>query len=364
MNNLLYLFKSCRQVSIAFGLLALLSLNACNNNKNDFDRKPFLENMGNNVIIPAYKQAHEKAQILKTAIADFTTAPDAAKLQTAKNAFKETYLAWQHIEFFDFGKAVGLALSINNFPTDTAKISTNIATGTYNLNQAGNVSAKGFPALDFLLFSKDETSTINDVNNTQYAKQYWNDVANDISTNIASVYDDWNTAYLNTFVSATGLDMGSSTSILCNAWAEYTERTRRERVGNALGYIGLVGSGNINPKFLEGFYSDFSKELLVANLEAGKDIFTGKGGASFKDFPQLADAEFQGTPLSDEIGNQYDKCIAATLAISSDFKTALVSENVKMEALFLELKKLTVLVKVDLSSVVGVTINYVDNDGD
>jgi predicted lipoprotein len=102
----------------------------------------------------------------------------------------------------------------------------------------------------------------------------------------------------------------------------------------------------------------------MANLQAGKNLFTGGTGVGFDDYPQLKEASFQGVPLNEEISSQYDKCIALATAINTDFRTALVNDKPKMEALFLELKKLTVLIKVDLASAVGVTISYTDNDGD
>ncbi len=348
-----------------FSFFLLTTTTGCKEKKTDFDRKPLLENLGNNIIVPAYRNAHEKTQALKNAINAFTAAPDVAKLQAAKLAFKEAYMAWQAIESYDFAKATGLSYGLNNFPPDTAKIQSNILSGTYNLGEAGNIRAKGFPALDYLLFqSPNEQLTVDGVNNFQYAKQYLNDVANDISTNITSVYDDWNTSHINTFINATGLDIGGSVSILCNSWAQYTERTRRERVGNALGYVGLIGTGVTNEKLYEAFYANYSKELLIANLQAGKNLFTGGAGTGFDDYPQVKEATFQGVPLNEEIANQYDKCIAAANAINTDFRTALVNDKQKMETLFLELKKLVVLVKVDLASAVGVTISYLDNDGD
>lgn len=345
-------------------LILLLQVSACKENKADYDRKPLLENLGNNVILPAYKEAQTKAITLKTTIADFTTAPDVPKLQAAKAAFKEAYIAWEAVENYDFGKATGLTLTLNNFPPDTNRILANISSGSYNLNQAGNLRAKGFPALDFILFSvSDENTFIGSINNF-YTKQYLNDIASDISNNISAVYDDWNTSYLNTFTTSTNLDLGGSVSILCNSWAQYTERNRRERIGNPLGYVGLIATGNIDKNMLEAFYSNYSKELLIANLQAGKNIFTGSSGIGFDDYPQVKEASFQGVPLNEEIANQYDRCITAANQISTDFKTALVSDKPKMELLFLELKKLVVLVKVDLASAVGVTISYADNDGD
>lgn len=365
--NTRYSLPSTRNSQLATILLSifLLSVSGCKEKKNDFDRKPLLENIGNNVIIPAYKNADEKALTLKKAMSDFTASPDVPKLQALKIAFKDAYTAWQAVEFYDFAKGAGLSYGLNNFPPDTAKIQSNVSTGNYDLLTGANVKARGFPVLDYLLFqSTDEQALVNGVNNFQHAKKYLNDLANDISSNITSIYDEWNTTYINTFINATGIDAGSSTATLINTWAQFTERTRRERVGNSLGYIGFVNSGSINEKLLEAFYAGYSKELLIANLQAGKSLFTGGNGQGFDDYPAVKEASFQGVPLNEEISNQYDKCIAAANAITTDFRTALVSDKPKMETLFLELKKLTVLIKVDLASAVGVTISYTDNDGD
>jgi len=351
------------RVLLAFSIL-LITISSCKEKNKEFDRAPLLENIGNNVIIPSYKTAHEKALALKVAVADFNNWPDPQKLPALRNTFKEAYAAWQAVEVYDFAKGTAQAYSLNSFPADSAKIRANALTGNYNLQAAANLNAKGFAALDFMLFSKSDNDLVNLIIDFPTAKQYLQDIADDISTNITATYDDWNTAHINTFTSATGLDIGGSIGILCNSWAQMTERTRRERVGNSLGYVGFISSGVINEKLLEGFYSNTSKELLIANLQAGKNLFTGVAGIGFDDYPQVKEATFQGVPLNEEISNQFDKCITAANAINTDFKTALVNDKPKMETLFLELKKLTVLIKVDMASAIGVTINYTDNDGD
>jgi predicted lipoprotein len=350
--------------AILVALISIISISSCKEKVKDLDRTPLLENIGNNVVIPSYKTAHEKAQALKNAVADFNYYPEAAKLIALRNAFKEAYIAWQAVEVFDFAKGTAQAYSLNSFPADSAKIRANALTGNYNLQAASNLNAKGFAALDFILFSMSDNDLTNLIIDFPTAKKYLQDIADDISSNITATYDDWNLTHIKTFTSATGLDIGSSMGILCNSWAQMTERSRRERVGNALGYVGLISSGTINSKLLEGFYANNSKELLIANLQAGKNIFTGGPGVGFDEYPQIKEATFQGVPLNEEITNQFDKCIAAASAVNTDFKTALSADKPKMETLFLELKKLVVLIKVDMASAIGVTINYTDNDGD
>nr|MBP7390367.1 hypothetical protein [Chitinophagales bacterium] len=75
-------------------------------------------------------------------------------------------------------------------------------------------------------------------------------------------------------------------------------------------------------------------------------------------------ADYNGTPLSTEIFNQFERTILAAQNVPVKFSDAVSSHNAEMQTLFLELKKLVVLIKVDMSSQLGVVINYSDNDGD
>jgi predicted lipoprotein len=345
-------------------VLLLIFVSSCKEKKADFDRGPLLENIGKNIILPSYQDANQKALALKAAANDFKASPDVTKRQVLKAAFRDAHLAWQTVEVYDFAKGASQAASLNTFPADSSVINANILSGSYDLQTAANLSAKGFAALDFLLYSKNEANTVAFFSASANAKTYLQDIVNDISTNISATYSDWNSSYTNTFTSSKGLDLGGSVSILCNSWSQMTERSRRERVGNSLGYVGFISSGVIAPQLLEGFYAANSKELLIANLQAGKNLFLGGSGTGFDDYPQVQQASYQGVPLSDEISAQFDRCIAAAQAVSGDFATALANNKSKMETLFLELKKLSVLIKVDMASAIGVTINYTDNDGD
>ncbi|MDO1502670.1 imelysin family protein [Winogradskyella maritima] len=72
------------------------------------------------------------------------------------------YKAWQHVELFEIGPAetVGFQLNMNIYPTDNEKIDGFIVNGSYDLSLSSNRSAKGFPALDYLLNGLGDTDTI------------------------------------------------------------------------------------------------------------------------------------------------------------------------------------------------------------
>src|ERR1700761_6480639 len=100
------------------GLILMAGLACKKNNpgstpKNDFDRKPMLTNLGNNVIVPAYKNLQSSDTRLDSMITAFNTAPDADKLAALQSALKDVYKAWQSCSPFELGKADEINLNLN-----------------------------------------------------------------------------------------------------------------------------------------------------------------------------------------------------------------------------------------------------------
>lgn len=345
----------------------LILLNGCKpkDGGDKFDRAGMLTNLGNNIILPAHQQFNNSAAALKTMKDSFTGNPSSVTLDSLKAAFLSAYTAYMKVEAYSF-TASGETRNLNVFVTDTTQINTNISTGTYNLSAANNIQAKGFPAIDYLLFSRSSNEIVNlfttDVNAAKRI-QYLNDITNEIETVSASASTEWNNS-LSQFIGASGTDIGSSVGMLVNDLSFESERCRRERVGNSLGYIGFISSGNVDAHFLEAYHSAFSKELLAANLRELKKLYEGGTGNGFDDYLVYLNAEYNGQPLAPAISNQFDLVIQKAEIITVDYATALTTKRPDMESLFLELKKLTVMLKVDMSSQLGVIINYSDNDGD
>lgn len=353
-----------RYVSIAATLVLMLT--GCQPKEGDkFDRTAMLTNLGNNHIVPAHQQLSIAAASLKQKKDSFIGNPSSVTLDSLKVAFLLAYTSYIKVETYSF-TASGELRNLNTFATDTAKINSNISTGTYDLNTADNIRAKGFPAIDYLLFSREENEVIDQFTtgaNAINRKQYLDDITDEIETVATGAATAWNNS-LPDFVSASGTDIGSSVGMLVNDLSFQVERCRRERVGNSLGYIGIIASGTINPHALEAYYSSISKELLAETLRDLKLLYEGGAGTGFDDYLAYLNADYNGQPLAPAISAQFNLVIQNTEEIPVDFKTALTTNKPEMESLFLELKKLTVMLKVDMSSQLGVIINYSDNDGD
>lgn len=330
-----------------------------------FDRTGMLTNIGNNIVLPAHQQMQIAAVDLKSKKDAFIANPTNTTLDSLKAAFVIAYVAYMPIEVYSFTPSAEVR-NLNIFATDTNQVKSNILSGAYDLNAANNIQAKGFPAIDYLLFSATSNEVINlftaDVNAAN-RKLYLNDIINDVETVATNAVTGWNN-YLRQFIAAAGTDVGSSVGMLTNDISFESERCRRDRVGSALGYIGLISSGTVAPSLLEATNSNYSKELLVKNLQSLKSLYEGGTGAGFDDYLTYLNADYNGQPLAAAISAQFDLVIQKAQGIPVDYKTALTTNKPELESLFLELKKLTVMLKVDMSSQLGVIINYTDNDGD
>lgn len=350
-----------KYICVAVVLMVLVT--GCKHKDSDkFNQEAMLTNIGNNIIVPAHQQFSTAAGILKQEKDAFISNPSIATLDALKLAFLSAYENYMSVETFSFN-ASGYIRNLNAFATDTAQINSNIASGSYNLDAAINIRAKGFPAADYLLYCRTGNEVVALFTSEGSRRQYLNDIVNEIEMTANSAKNSW-ANYATEFTKATGTDIGSSVSMLVNDIAFETEKCRRERVGNSLGYAGFISSGVVNPNVLECYYGKHSKKLLLRNLSELKKLYEGGNETGFDDYLQYMNADYNGEPLSSAISSQFDLCTQKVEAIPVDFGAALTTNKPDMESLFLELKKLTVMLKVDMSSQLGVVINYSDNDGD
>ena len=212
-----------KKIVIAIAAIAISAFVACEKENStstaNYDRKALLENMANQVIVPAFEQFDVQAQTLLQASAAFDSTPNNTTLESLKQAYKSAYLSYQKISAFEFGPAdeQQLAANLNVFPTDTNIILSNSTKATVDLNLPSNYSAKGFPALDFLLYS---TSThlafYTDASNGKLRRNYIKLLAQQIAAKANTVNTAWKTSYSATFTQNTGTATGSSVSLLVN----------------------------------------------------------------------------------------------------------------------------------------------------
>jgi predicted lipoprotein len=355
-----------KKYALIYLTLALFVAQGCKKDPvAEFDEKALLENIANNIILPAYSSCEASLGGLQEKNAAFIAEPTIESLAIVQEAFKETYIAFQRVKMFDFGPAAtyNLKAAINTYPVDTAKINNNIATGSYTLGSAANTDAIGLPALDYLLFNGSQAEVIARFTTDPLAesyKAYLSDLLLKMTDEFTPVYTTWQSSYKTTFVDNIGTDVGSSLSILLNEFIKDLELLKNAKIGIPAGQF---SGGLTYPNFVEARYSEMSLTLANASISQLKNIYTGLSGLGFDDY--LAFYEEDGAAIqSADITLQFNTCMDKISALPTPFHEGVSTEVDKFATAFQEIKKLVAFAKTDMTSVLGIVITFSDTDGD
>ncbi len=339
---------------------------------NSFDRKAMLTNMSTNIIVPAYTAFQTAASNLDAAVTAFNTSPDAVKLSALQTAFIVAYKQWQTTGTFELGPAavINFRVNTNTYPADINQINANVSSGTYNPNLLANLAAKGLPALDFLLFGvgTDNTAILSqyttDVNAAK-RKTYLAALTTEMKTNATTVATAWTSTYPATFIAAAGTDAGSSTALLVNELVYDYEILKNFEVGIP---AGTQSMGITYPAKVQAYYSKISVQLATAHLTALQNLYLGKSmqgdGIGLDDYLNKVNAQKAGTSLDATVKAQFAAAMAKLQTLTDPLSDQIKSSPATVSAAYTECQKLTVLLKTDMTSALGILINYGDNDGD
>lgn len=341
----------------------------------EFDRSEMLANMGNTIIIPAYVAFQEAVDALNGAGDAFENSPSLETLAALQEALKEARLAWQDVSLFQFGPAETFALrgSLNTYPVNTDQVDANMAAGSYVLGTLENIAAGGFPALAYLLhgseLSAEELVTLFTTDASAASRmKYVTDNLEFIKSNVDLVVDRWIPSdgnYIATFLSEDngGVDVGSSLGQLVNAMVLHYERFIRDgKVGIP---AGVRSSGVPRPKTTEAYFGGYSVELAIRSVEALGRLYEGTSFAGEEGTGLNENLEFlQATTLASDITSTVDSVIGSLQGLSDPLAAQIDSNVDEVVTTFAGMQQLVVLLKADMTSFLGVTITFQDNDGD
>jgi predicted lipoprotein len=347
---------------------------------NTKDRQVVLTHWADNIVIPSYENFQEAFQVMFEKANAFTAAPDQTSLTAFREAWVNAYLAWQKVELFEFGPADKYTLRnfFNIYPTDVNGIISNMSDPSVNLDVPASYARQGFPALDYLIngvASDDAAIIMAYTSDPDAAKRiaYINRINNRMNSLITNVVSEWKGAYRETFITKTGVDIGSSTGLVVNAYVLHYERyIRSGKIGIPSG--AAIGSTGVPyPEKVEAYYKrDISLNLAKNAHHAAKDFFNGKStktgdeGPSFKSYLDALEAKdpATGTLLSEIINNQFNTIGEELDQLSDNLYEQIETDNQEMADTYAAMQKLVRILKVDMTSAMSVTITYTDNDGD
>lgn len=336
------------------------------------DRIGILENWADNIIVPGYVDFQSKVNTLQTETTAFAT--NSNDLTAIRAAWLDAYTTWQRVSMFETGPAetVGLRLNVNIFPANVTTIETNIASGSYDLGLSSNRAAKGFPALDYLLYGigADETTILSIYNGAEgdLYKQYLQDIVTDMQTLITTVLNEWQGGFRDSFVSNSGSSSTASVDRLVNDYIFYYERHLR---AGKMGIPGGVFSGSVEPNTIEALYAgNLSKQLFLVGLDAVQDFFNGRAyngnaqGESLSSYLDELNVIKDGADLSAIIDSQFTTARQSVQGLGSFEQELQNNPPTTFLNAYDEVQRIVPLVKVDMVSALSISIDFSDADGD
>jgi hypothetical protein len=370
-----------------FLFVFVLLLFSCSENNNDnlsssdnYNRQALLDNLVSNIIIPAHDNHMQHLNDLQSHINTFISEKTISNLQSVRSSFIDSYMAWQHIEMFDIGYAEEIMYrrKMNIYPTNTDRVEINIQNQNIDFDSNPNqYAAQGYPAIDYMIYGLADSDEeilnkyTNDESNQTYVF-YFEALINDMVSSSESVIEYWSVNGSD-FISSSGNSASSSLNMLVNDFVYYYEKGfRANKIGIPAGYwSGLL------PQNVEAFYKqDISKDLAKEALSACKNFFLGNhfgdvevtGEGLYDYLAYLDDTNYSDSEmfigLEDDIIDALDNSMQKLELLSDNFVTQINTDNLKMLQAFDAIQVGVVRLKTNMMSILGISVDYFDADGD
>lgn len=341
----------------------------------DFDREAILVNWADNIILPSLQSFSTSNEDLKNAGCAFSENPNEQTLEDFREAWRDSYLAWQYVSVFQMIEDTQFQFrnNLNLYPTNVDGIEQNISEGEYNLELPSQRDRQGLPALDFLLNGLGETDSeiLEFYTKGQQAesyKQYVVDLVNRMDDLTGEVLNFWETDYRDQFVNNSGSGANASLDMMVNNYIYYYEKQLR---AGKIGIPAGVFSATPLPDRTEAYYSEgFSKELLMEALDVSQSFFNGRHfnsqqtGESLASYLDYLNTMKEGADLTQLINDQFDTAREQAEELNPDFAEQVDNNNTLMLATYDELQRNVVYMKVDMLQALNISVDYIDADGD
>lgn len=331
--------------------LCFLLLIACDSNKQQsFDKDVMVANITNSTLV-----RYEEFIITSTTTVDatkkFTEKPNIENLAVIRQTWKASMAKWKECEILNFGvtKDKNYMFEINfseirpklieNVLSDTAQIDTDY------IKSLGS-AAKGLPAIAFLLFEKDKE--LLDANKNKRILSYVSFLAKNLNENALLLKNEWNISNEYTKQFLKNQD-NASLNILANQLLALVENIATKRMDELIKQT--KDSSKVSA--LEKALND--KLFIVSSLESIQKTFNGAEGLGFDDYLDFLNAKFTNRKLSTAINEQIEKAKKA-VQIAENEEQAKIAQD--------ELKKLLILIKTDMFSIMSISVSFTDADGD
>ena len=354
-------------------LTAGFIVSSCGENKREIgntDWKAILDNITKEVILPAFEDFAGRADSLLEATKVFAGKPGEASLEQVRRQWQNAALSWKVAGTYSFGPIDDHFLSgaIDYPGVHYPNIEKSISTGTViddSYIESRGSSLKGLKAIEYLLYKNASgDSVVRDFASSQKRREYLAALASNLAAQARKVLEAWkgtDAPFAAAFARADGRDIKSSLGILVNKCVSQVNLIKDERLAVPLG---MRNGGSPDPASVEGRLSGTSLALVRSEIAGVQKCFGNEKVAGLYALLDQLNAMHGDKPLSQAIAGQFAEVDKSAGAISLPLDAAITQETEKVKDFYNSLKKLQVLIGVDVVNQLGIILTFSDNDGD
>lgn len=316
---------------------SLFFFSSCTDDKiidnNNYDLKPILSHLAENVITETYANLHTESLALVDAVTILQATPNATTLEAARQAWRNARKPWEQSEGFLFGpvSTQGIDPSIDSWPVNVVDLEAVLSSGAtltklYVDGLEGTL--KGFHTIEFLLWGENGTKTIDAFTSREF--EYLTAACLSLESNTLTLHQSWTISggnFQNEIAAA-----GENGSIYISQ-----KSALQELINGMIGIADEVANGKIydpfsqqditleESRFSANSKTDFKDNIVsIQNLYEGKYLFEGSGISTFI---QTKDAD-----LDIQIRATIQNSINLIEAIPGSFTDAIFDNPAAVEA--------------------------------
>ena len=339
-----------KKILLPFALLLSIGFMSCNKNNGDDNapgtdsslistEKVVTQNFGQDIAFATYTDLKTAGDNINSTVIAFANAPDAAKLETAKTAWRNMRATWEQSEGFLFGP-----VEDNNYdpitdtwPTDLNEMDSLLADNSNPLDSASienlPYSLRGYHPLEYMLWGKNSNKMLSEFTDRQ--KTYMKSLAADIKNQVTANYNEWTGGYM-TQVTTAGQgstyfpkfydlfnNLNEGMIGICNEVGKSDE-------GGGKIWEPFSANGNHGDSTLvESPYSDNSMTDFKNNITGAYYVYIGKyktQGKGLSDIVQLSNKS-----LDLEIKNKFQTAINSFNNVNMSFEQAIYLQRDQLQ---------------------------------
>ncbi|PTL84017.1 imelysin family protein [Vitiosangium sp. GDMCC 1.1324] len=364
-----------RRLVPAAVLLSLALVVSCGDSQNTALRTAFLKELGEDTILPTYREFDTRTETLASALAALEATPTEATLTEAQSAWRATRSPWQSQESFHIGPSEELhtGAAVDQVPSTTGIDS--LLAGDSSLAEAAvaelGANRKGMLAMEYVLFDADGGNaavlarlTTAEGNAGARRRAYLKALGAVMHKDAEAVHTAWEPEQGNYIAQlATAGNSGSKYATQKDAVDEVVNRliacaeTTELKLSKPLGF---ATGGTIRPEQEEARRSDNSLKDLGDTLQGMERVWLGANGNGGLSRVVAASNK----KLDETVRGELAAVRSALEAIPPPLRTALYNHRESVEDARAALAQLRATLTTEVVANLGVTIKFNDNDGD